>query len=300
MLDIREAAPENLGAIESLLAMCHLPTGDVRTGTIAFFVAESERGIIGVVGLENFHDGNALLRSLAVMPGLRKQQIGRQLLQRLYLHAEAQGVAKLYLLTELATDYFRQMGFAVVDRAQAPESVRRSRQFAEFCPASAILMSRAARARAAPTGGAAEEVARSAREHFDNGFHCAESVILAIAQRLGIDSPLLPAIATGFGKGIAAAGGSCGALNGGLMAVNLVYGRKTPEQPLAENMQMVRRLICDFDRSCGSQACAERITDEAAHGNPQARCRESVGNAARLAAALIEEKVSLGCGRRLP
>lgn len=310
MLDIRQAAPEDLGAVENLLSICLLPHQDVRDAGAVFFIAESERGIIGVVGLEDRGDGNALLRSLAVMPGYRKQQIARQLLQRLLAHAATTAIVNLYLLTEMASDYFKQIGFAVTERQKVPDSIRSSRQFTEFCPRSAMLMSRRVQGRAgtpsADMSAAVIEVEMAARRHFDSGYYCAESVLLAVAERLGIESPLLPAIATGFCNGVARTWGTCGALNGGIMAVSLVYGRQQPGQSVADNHRAVRRLIDDFGKACGSTTCSELIACDLdtrdgrrvyTDNHLRAQCRQYVGTAARLAALLVEEKVSLAADR---
>ena len=48
------------------------------------------------------------------------------------------------------------------------------------------------------------ETSQRSRELFDSGFYCAESVLLAIAESQGIESDLIPRIATGFCSGIAA------------------------------------------------------------------------------------------------
>lgn len=70
-----------------------------------------------------------------------------------------------------------------------------------------------------------------AKRLFDNGFNCAESVLLAtshekFAQSIG---GIIPRIATGFGGGIARNGDVCGALTGGVMAIGLALGRVSPE-----------------------------------------------------------------------
>lgn len=305
MMDIRPAGPEDVGAIRSLLAVCLLPTQDIGDRAIRFFVAESDRGIIGVGGIEILGSA-ALLRSLAVMPGYRKQQVGRQLVGRLLAAAEAEGASRVWLLTETAGDYFSGFGFAAVPRERAPGELQSSVLFSRLCPRSATLMLRDARAQVGAQPVA--EAVLAARAHFDSGYYCAESVLLAVAGQAGIDSPLLPAIATGFCNGVAQTWGTCGALNGAVMAVNLAYGRRSPGEPVAQNYKAVRTLIDEFGKACGATHCSEllacdldtqdgrRVYEQYQLRN---RCREYVATATRLAAELVGQKLELR-GRDLP
>lgn len=299
MLDIRLACPEDLGAIRVLLAVCLLPAQDISTHEITFFVAESERGIIGVCGIDPCGDGEALIRSLGVMPGYRKQSIGRRLLQRACSHAYEHDIGRLYLLTENAVDYFTQQGFVRLDRKTAPADLRAKRLFSSLCPASASVMVRRldthGTANAAVPGA---RLAEAAKQHFDQGYHCAESVLLAAADHVGIRSPLIPAIATGFCHGTSHSWGTCGALSGAIMAINLTHGRSNASEPVARNYTAVRRLIEEFGQTCGSTLCSELMGCDLDTRDGQRtyeknrlrnQCREYVGVAARLAGQLIDE-----------
>ena len=300
MMDVRPAGPEDMGAIKTLLAVCLLPTQDVRHGDIAFYVAESERGIIGVAGFESCGNDTGLLRSVAVMPGYRKQHIARRLVQRVVTAAADLKIDRLYLLTENARDYFANLGFSSLDRKAAPEEVRNSSLFSKMCSPSAGLMLRSANKTAAPsTEDAGTCAAVAAQRHFDEGYYCAEAVLLAVASQSGIHSPLLPAIATGFCNGVARTWGTCGALNGAIMAVNLAYGRSHPKEPVAQNYIAIRKLVDQFGRTCGATSCSELLacdldTPEGQRVYEENRlrnqCREYVAIATRIAATLVEEK----------
>jgi C_GCAxxG_C_C family probable redox protein len=303
MIDIRRAGPEDIGAIKTLLAVCLLPAHDVSDSRIRFLVAESDRGIIGVSGFEVLANGVALLRSLAVMPGYRKQQIGRRLVNRTIAAADDDGIGRIFLLTESATDYFSNVGFVAVPRDQAPPELGAATLDTRPCSRGATLMRRDAKA--AGQGDATRavaDIALAAQAHFDSGYYCAESVLLAVAARAGIHSPLLPAIATGFCNGIAGNRGTCGALSGAVMAVNLVYGRNSPEEPVAQNYVAVRKLIDEFGKTCGATSCSEllacdldskdgRKTYEDDHLRDQ--CREYIATAARIAGSLVQQRIDL-------
>lgn len=298
MLDIRPAGPEDLGAIKVLLAVCLLPSQEVDDANCAFFVAESERGIIGVCCIESCGSAVALLRLLGVMPGYRKQQIGRRLAHRAMNHAEEQGLDHLYLLTETAKSYFQSIGFTLLDPKAAPSELCKSKLFSRLSRANAQLMFRHLRSDLANHRAPAEpKVASRAKAHFDAGYHCAESVLLAAADHAGIHSPLIPAIATGFNHGTAHTWGTCGALNGAILALNLTHGRSAPDQPIACNYRAVRKLIDDFGKACGSTLCSELMgcdldTRDGLHAyqnnRQRSQCREVVGIAASLAMQLID------------
>jgi len=84
------------------------------------------------------------------------------------------------------------------------------------------------------------ETIDKAMSYFSSGYNCAESTLLAIAKgALGINSCLIPKIATGFGGGISRQGHVCGAVSGAVMGFGLKYGRNTPEELTAKTYRQV-------------------------------------------------------------
>lgn len=137
----RFASTADLAIINRWLAEAHLPHDDLNSHLRHFIVASEGETIVGVIGLE-VYDHIGLLRSLVVAPDVRKQGIGRNLVEELCKHAMAQGVCDLYLLTMDAQDYFSRLGFERIERTLVPQLIRTTRQFSELCPSSAILMYR--------------------------------------------------------------------------------------------------------------------------------------------------------------
>ena len=78
---------------------------------------------------------------------------------------------------------------------------------------------------------------------------------MAVAESQDIESDLLPKIATGFCSGLARTGGPCGALNGGILALNLITGRSEPGGSVDHNYSLVRELIDQFEEKFGSTNC---------------------------------------------
>jgi C_GCAxxG_C_C family probable redox protein len=70
-------------------------------------------------------------------------------------------------------------------------------------------------------------VGRRARGCFEHSqpLLCAESVFLAVTEALGVSSGLIPRAASGFCSGVARTSGTCGGLNGGIMALGVALGR---------------------------------------------------------------------------
>ena len=138
---LRPATPDDLPAVESLLATSKLPLDGVARALPSFVVAEHEGALVGVAGLEVCCD-NALLRSVAVAPEWRSRGLGRELVTRVIANAEARGIHALYLLTTTAERYFPSFGFATIARDAVPEDIRTTGEFRGACPASATVMAR--------------------------------------------------------------------------------------------------------------------------------------------------------------
>lgn len=98
-----------------------------------------------------------------------------------------------------------------------------------------------------------------ATKHFMDGYLCSESVLLAAAEALGIDSPLVPAVATAFGSGLARTDGMCGALTGGILALSLVNGRKNSDEKYDKLYADIAALKADFHATFGSCECTKLL-----------------------------------------
>ena len=143
-----------------------------------------------------------------------------------------------------------------------------------------------------------DRIPQRSRELFDSGFCCAESVLLAIAEGKGIESDLIPGIATGFCGGISGTCGICGAVSGAIMGLNLFTGRSSPEEIVDKNHKAIRRLIGMFKEKFGSTNCEELTgynlgTEEGLRAFRESgqneKCSEYTGEAARMAMLLLED-----------
>lgn len=137
---IRAATANDLEAVEAALRDSALPLDGLRDQFgDGYAVAEADGRVIGVEGIE-VHGGDGLLRSAAVVSAWRGRGVGDALTRNRIEWARRRGLRSLYLLTTTAGDYFPRFGFSPVDRDAAPDAVRRSREFAEACPSTALFM----------------------------------------------------------------------------------------------------------------------------------------------------------------
>lgn len=137
---LRSATDRDLAACRAILAMCELPTrGIERDFPVGYVVAEAGDMLVGCAGVERY-DVAGLLRSVALASTARGRGLGGRLVHHCIARAHEQGLASLWLLTTTAPAFFRRLGFATVDRAEAPADLRASEEFAHVCPASAVCM----------------------------------------------------------------------------------------------------------------------------------------------------------------
>jgi C_GCAxxG_C_C family probable redox protein len=108
-----------------------------------------------------------------------------------------------------------------------------------------------------------EEFAEKALDYFKAGYHCSESVLLALAEYLGVESPLIPRIATGFHGGYGLSGLVCGAVSGSTMAISIKFGRddlqETPWPTTGTISSKINEFVTSFTEEVGTVFCPEIV-----------------------------------------
>jgi C_GCAxxG_C_C family probable redox protein len=144
-----------------------------------------------------------------------------------------------------------------------------------------------------------DQVARKSREHFISGYYCAESVLLAVSEAKGIQSELIPKIASGFCSGMARTGGQCGALSGAIMSISLMTGRSSPGASLDKAYAKVKTIRSMFEQKFGDTGCSELLgldldTDEGQQAFLEKdlieNCHAYTEEATRMAMTLLGDK----------
>ncbi len=142
-----------------------------------------------------------------------------------------------------------------------------------------------------------DSAAQRSKELWESGYYCAESVLIALAEEQGVQSELIPRIATGFCSGVARSCGMCGAVSGAIMGLSLFNGRSLPDESVEETYTMVRELMGMFEERFGSINCKELVncdlgTDEGQEffsaNNLREQCGRYVEEVTRMAMQLME------------
>lgn len=142
------------------------------------------------------------------------------------------------------------------------------------------------------------EAPKITAEVFGSGLHCAESVLMALARAQGIESDILPKVATAFGGGFSRTCGPCGALTGAAMGIGLALGRKEPAESVDTPYAATQQLIREFEQAFGSRHCHELLgcdlgTEEGLatfkEKQLRERCSQFTGKATEIAVRLIAQ-----------
>lgn len=108
--------------------------------------------------------------------------------------------------------------------------------------------------------------ADDAKAYFLEGYNCAQSVLLAFADRTGMKKEDLAAIALPFGGGMGRLRETCGAVSGGALAIGLLCREKSK----AEIYALVHAFGERFREENGSLNCGALLAGAGVHPAPAA------------------------------
>lgn len=110
----------------------------------------------------------------------------------------------------------------------------------------------------------------AAKEYHAGGMNCAQSVLAAFADRVGLTEEQCLAIGTGFGGGMRC-GSVCGALSGAVMALGMLHPSLPEGGPVGKaasvqrTQELVRRFREQFD---GEKDCPQLLALKELAGTP--------------------------------
>lgn len=136
---LRRADESDLQYVESLLEANDLPTADVRSKPECFHVGYDGEARVGGGGVETYGT-DGLLRSVVVEQSARGSGVGTALCRALETMAREEGVETLFLLTTTAAEFFGGLGYEEIARADAPDAIQGTTEFADLCPSTATCM----------------------------------------------------------------------------------------------------------------------------------------------------------------
>lgn len=137
---IRSAVAADMVVATDWLAGEGLPTDDLTASHMnEFLLAVRDNVPVGMIGLERFDD-IGLLRSLVVDQSCRGDGLGAVLVAALEGKARQLELSKLWLLTIDADAFFTRLGYATMQRVDAPAVIQSTPEFSSLCPGDAVLM----------------------------------------------------------------------------------------------------------------------------------------------------------------
>ena len=113
-----------------------------------------------------------------------------------------------------------------------------------------------------------KKVQKDAEDNFRGGFFCCEALMAAIRSNFELDVPEeVIAMSSGMAVGIGRSGCCCGAFNGGVLALGMIFGRTVPAGPkdpvVNKVMAMTKELHDWFKVANGKNAiCCRVLTRE--------------------------------------
>jgi len=88
-------------------------------------------------------------------------------------------------------------------------------------------------------------------------YNCCESVLLTLAEYLGVSSELIPKVGTAIGAGVGLNGLLCGSVSGVAMAVGIRYGRNRPEESPKPAWDRIDGYVASFRDRFGAVNCSQ-------------------------------------------
>ena len=143
-----------------------------------------------------------------------------------------------------------------------------------------------------------------AMQYFLEGYNCAQAVVLAYKDVIGIDEKTCARISSSFGGGMGRMREVCGAVSGMLMVLGLLYGYEGPEegQIKKDHYTRVQHLAEKFREEVGSIICREILKNPPSDPSPSPRtaeyyaqrpCARMVGLAVKLLDEYIKSQKSV-------
>lgn len=115
-----------------------------------------------------------------------------------------------------------------------------------------------------------------AAELFEQGYNCAQAVVVAFCDVTGLEERAAAAMASSFGGGMGRMREVCGAVSGMLLVTGILYGYETPgdDQIKKDHYQRVQQLAGQFREEHGSIICRELLKNPPSDPTPTPRSAE--------------------------
>ena len=140
------------------------------------------------------------------------------------------------------------------------------------------------------------------KEMFCKGYNCAQAVVAAFHEELGMTESEAARLSSSFGGGMGRMRETCGAVSGMLLVAGLLWGYGTPgdETAKAAHYRLVQEMAAKFRERTGSLICRELLGNPPSDPNPTPRTadfyktRPCAGFVA-LAAEILDGEIAERC-----
>ncbi len=145
------------------------------------------------------------------------------------------------------------------------------------------------------------KVQADAEESYRKGFFCCEAVMEVIIDNFGLDVPYETIkMASGMAIGVGKSGCICGALNGGVLAIGMLFGRseqKGPQDPNVVKCMSMTNELHDWFRANNTKnvACCRVLTKEfdMSKGGHKSQCIYYTGICAAKTAEILARELGI-------
>ena len=140
------------------------------------------------------------------------------------------------------------------------------------------------------------------KEMFCKGYNCAQAVVAAFHEELGMTESEAARLSSSFGGGMGRMRETCGAVSGMLLVAGLLWGYGTPgdDEAKADQYRLVQEMAAKFRERTGSLICRELLGNPPSDPNPTPRTadfyktRPCAGFVA-LAAEILDGEIAERC-----
>ena len=106
---------------------------------------------------------------------------------------------------------------------------------------------------------------KNAVENHKKGCNCAQAVVCAFADKIGMDEDVLFKLSEAFGGGMGGTGNVCGAASGMVFVAGALKSKginNLPDTNKKESYKFAEKLLNEFEQKVGSLICREIKTKE--------------------------------------
>lgn len=144
-----------------------------------------------------------------------------------------------------------------------------------------------------------EQYGEKAKALFEQGYNCAQAVVLAFDDLTGLDNKTAAMLASSFGGGMGRLREVCGAVSGTFAVAGILKGYDDPKanEEKAEHYAFIQSLAGEFKKENGSYICRELLElPGASNPTPEERTaeyylRRPCGEYVRIAATILAKSL---------